>query len=80
MARSVIVTITATLYLLVYIVLHALDIRFGLILFLFSFSPAIMVWLVLSILSDHSVHMRELEDEEEWGYADRPGREGLGVF
>ncbi|MBC6490501.1 hypothetical protein ACFSQD_09260 [Flavihumibacter stibioxidans] len=80
MARSVIVTITATVYLLVYIVLHALDIRFGWILFLFSFSPAIMVWLVLSILSDHSVHMRELEDEEEWGYADRPGREGLGVF
>lgn len=80
MTKSVYVTIFASVYLLVYIILFALDANFSWILFLFSFSPLVMVWLTLSVLSDHSAQVQDLEEEEEWGYADRPGRQGLGVF
>lgn len=80
MTKSVYVALFATVYLLVYIVLFALDISFNWILLLFSLSPLVLVWLTLSVLSDHSVHVQDLEEEEEWGYADRPGRQGLGIF
>lgn len=80
MTKSVYVALFATVYLLVYIILFTLDISFNWILLLFSLSPLVLVWLTLSVLSDHSVQVQDLEEEEEWGYADRPGRRGLGIF
>lgn len=80
MAKSVIVAVLATVYLLVYIILFALQAGFTWILLLFSFSPVVMVWLTLGVLKDPSVKVKDLEEEEEWGYADRPGRAGLGLF
>lgn len=39
---------------------------------LFISGPAFVIWMVWQVLQDKSVPMRELHDEEEWGYQDRP--------
>ncbi|KIC90585.1 hypothetical protein [Flavihumibacter sp. ZG627] len=79
MNRSVIVAIIATLYLLVYIILYVLGAGSGLVTILFTLSPLVVLWLVFTVLKDDSVPVRELEDGEEWGYADRQ-KETLGLF
>lgn len=38
----------------------------------FSLSPFLVVWMVVSVLKDKSRPMPELEAGDEWGYADRP--------
>lgn len=79
MNRSVIVAIIATLYLLVYVIFYVLGAGSGLVTILFTLSPLVVLWLVLTVLKDDSVPVRELEDGEEWGYADRE-KETLGLF
>ncbi len=79
MNRSIIVAIIATLYLLVYVILYVLGAGSGLVTILFTFSPVVVFWLVFTVLKDDSVPVRELEDGEEWGYADRE-KETLGLF
>lgn len=34
--------------------------------------PAGIVWMVVHVLRDHSVAVRDLADDEQWGYQDRP--------
>jgi threonine/homoserine/homoserine lactone efflux protein len=34
--------------------------------------PFLIVWMVWDVLTDRRVACRELADDEEWGYADRP--------
>ncbi|MCG7857609.1 hypothetical protein MD537_11540 [Flavihumibacter sediminis] len=79
MNRSIIVAIIATLYLLVYVILYVLGAGSGLVTILFTLSPLVVLWLVFTVLKDDSVPVRELEDGEEWGYADRE-KETLGLF
>lgn len=79
MNRSVIVAIIATLYLLVYVILYVLGAGLALVTILFTLSPLVVLWLVFTVLKDDSVPVRELEDGEEWGYADRE-KETLGLF
>lgn len=38
----------------------------------FSLSPFLVIWMVVSVLKDKSHPMPELEAGDEWGYADRP--------
>lgn len=39
---------------------------------LFITGPVLVLWMVWKVLHDHSVPMRELEGEEQWGYQDKP--------
>jgi hypothetical protein len=39
---------------------------------MFVAGPFLMVWMVLHVLRDDSVEVRDLENDEEWGYQDRP--------
>lgn len=79
MNRSVFVAIIATVYLVGYVTLHALGAAIAPIVLLFTLSPLVVIWLALTVLKDDSVPVRELEEGEEWGYADR-SRESLGVI
>jgi hypothetical protein len=38
----------------------------------FSLSPFLVIWMVVSVLKDKSHPVPELEAGDEWGYADRP--------
>lgn len=71
MKSSSLAAALATAYLLIYTILHALGAGSGLILFLFSLSPVVVLWMMFNILTDTSRDYRELEEGEEWGYADR---------
>jgi hypothetical protein len=47
--------------------------------FLFAVSPFLLIWMVISVLRSDSYTGKELEDNDEWGYADK-GKEDLGIF
>lgn len=58
-----------TVYLIVYITLIALNLAPGLILFMFSISPILLIWMVYHVLSsdvkvDHTFEEKWYEDGE----------------
>ncbi len=61
-----------TLALLVNVLLGLFDGPGGLVLTMFLAGPFLMVWMVLHVLKDRSVPVRDLEEGEQWGYQDRP--------
>lgn len=40
---------------------------------LFIAGPVLVLWMVWQVLHDDSLPMRDLENNEQWGYQDRPG-------
>lgn len=39
---------------------------------MFSLSPFLVIWMVVSVLKDPSGNTPELANDEHWGYVDRP--------
>lgn len=39
---------------------------------LFIAGPVLVLWMVWQVLHDDSLPMRDLENNEQWGYQDRP--------
>lgn len=39
---------------------------------LFITGPVLVLWMVWQVLHDQSVPMRDLEEDEHWGYQDKP--------
>ncbi len=39
---------------------------------MFGLSPFLVIWMVIRVLKDTSHPVAELEEGDEWGYADRP--------
>ena len=69
--RPFIVTIVATVYLLVYVVMLQLNILPNFTAILFFLSPLLLAALAYSIIRYGTYAGPELEDEEHWGYQDR---------
>ena len=72
-------TIIVTSFLVVYQVLCVLGIASAITFTIFFISPLLIIWMVLSILKDKKTNVRELKEEEEWGYND-VDKDSLGVF
>jgi hypothetical protein len=34
--------------------------------------PFLIFWMVMDVLTDRTAPVRDLDDDEEWGYVDRP--------
>jgi hypothetical protein len=68
--NSVTAVIIASIYLIVYILLLQLNTFTIIAALLFFFSPALLVWLAITILKNDVYKGRELKDEEHWGYQD----------
>jgi hypothetical protein len=47
-----------------------LNIQVPLVFLLFSFSPIIVIWMVYKVLTADVGPIRELEENEYWGYQD----------
>lgn len=62
--------ILTTLYLVVYTLAGQLYSNLSLMLFMFSISPVILIWMVYTILKFGTYSGKELKDNEEWGYED----------
>lgn len=46
---------------------------------IFTLSPFMMIWLVITVLRDKKHRSRELKEGEEFGYGDR-NKDSLGMF
>ncbi len=68
-----------TALLLLYTILISLDAPLRFTGFLFFLSPFLMTWMVISVLRSKEGNVRELDAEEEWGYADK-NKEDLNTF
>lgn len=71
-----IVTLFATVYLLVYVVLLQFNLASDLTWILFFFSPVLLVSLAYSIIRYGTYSGKELNENQEWGYSDRPDKAG----
>jgi hypothetical protein len=69
--RPSILTIIATLYLLVYVVMLQLNILPNVTGTLFFLSPLLLLALSYSIIRYGTYDGQELNDDEHWGYQDR---------
>lgn len=66
-------------FLIVYVLLMSANVNSVITRFLFIFSPFLVIWMVISVLQSKTFTAKELEEEEEWGYADKR-KEDLGMF
>lgn len=74
-----IATILVTLYLLVYVILHQSGAELRVLAWMFVFSPALVIWMVYTILRYGIYGGAELAEQEEYGYQDKQ-KEDLGTF
>ncbi len=72
-------TILVTLYLLVYVILHQSGAELRVLAWMFVFSPALVIWMVYTILKYGIYSGPELAEQEEYGYQDKQ-KEDLGTF
>lgn len=79
MSKSIVITSLVTMYLVIYHVLFLYNASFRLLAAMFVLSPFLVGWMAYTILKDKNYKSRELEEGEEWGYADRD-RSSLGTF
>ena len=71
MLRNPIISTTlVTVYLLIYNALFFTGASLDVLVIMFLLSPFLVIWMALTILKDKKYKVRELEEGEEWGYAD----------
>ena len=46
---------------------------------MFILSPFLLIWMIISVLRSKNFTGKDLEEKEEWGYADKR-KEDLGMF
>lgn len=67
-------TIFATAYLLLYVMLLQWESSPNISLVMFFFSPIVVLALAYSIIRDGKYNGKELADKEHWGYQDEPDK------
>lgn len=65
-------TAFVTIYLVVYTVLLRLEVPVEVSLLMFSISPILIIWMVYTIIKFAPYNGRELNENEEYGYQDKP--------
>jgi hypothetical protein len=71
-------TSLVTAYLLIYNALFFTGASFNVLAAMFILSPFLVIWMAMTILMDKKYEVKELEEDEEWGYADKPRSEFSG--
>lgn len=75
-SKSSFAAIGATVYLLAYLVFLQSDLFADVSAILFALSPAMLVWLTITVIRYGTYKGKEL-GEDEWGYQDFPDKELL---
>jgi hypothetical protein len=70
MGKGVFSVWLVTVYLIGYSIIAFLEISVKLVFILFSLSPILVIWMVISVLKSKNVSPKALKDGEEWGYLD----------
>ena len=71
--------IIVSIYLLVISIYSGLGIASPLGGYLLAIGPVLLIWVVYNVIRHGKYEGRELDPDEEWGYADKK-KEELGVF
>lgn len=69
--KSSVAVVIATLYLLAYYMIFYFGQSFQPVLWMFMGAPFVLGWLAYTIIRHGKYNGRELEENEEWGYADK---------
>ena len=77
--HPILATIVVTTSLLLYHVFSILGFAVIFTTIIFFLSPLLMIWMVLNVLKEKNTNVRELKEDEEWGYCDRD-KDSLGMF
>jgi hypothetical protein len=65
-------TVIVTAYLVVYTFLFQAEAPLPVLAWMFVISPFLVIWMAYTILRYGGFTGRELHDNEEWGYDDKP--------
>lgn len=60
-----------TLYLVAYVILFNTGLSVTALSYLFLTSPAVLIWMVYTVLKDDSHYYPDLDSGKEWGYKDK---------
>jgi hypothetical protein len=66
-------------FLVVYVLLISTNTTASIGWMIFIASPFLLIWMVISVLRSKEFTGKDLEEDEEWGYADKR-KEDLGMF
>lgn len=66
-------------FLVVYVMVMATNASSSLGRIMFIASPFLVIWMAISVLRSKTFTGKDLEENEEWGYADKE-KEKLGMF
>ncbi|MBL7740776.1 MAG: hypothetical protein JNK14_16270 [Chitinophagaceae bacterium] len=69
----------ASVLLLLYVLLLTFNAPISITRLLFVLSPFLVIWMVISVLRSKTFTGKELDEGEEWGYADKK-KDELGMF
>ncbi len=69
--NPVFVSVLVTIYLVIYTVLFQFKTPFNILMAMFILSPFLVAWMAIVILKDKNYKSMELEEGQEWGYADK---------
>ena len=72
--NPIFVAVLVTIYLAIYTALFQFNTPFNILMGMFMLSPFLVIWMALVILKDKKYKSPELEEGQEWGYADRDKR------
>lgn len=66
-------------FLIIYVLLLSTNAPVLITRIMFIISPFLVIWMVISVLRSKTFTGKDLEEDEEWGYADKR-KEDLGMF
>lgn len=71
MKKSILITVFVTIYLVIASIIGQFGVSLKILLAMFSLWPIMVISMVIVVLKDSPVHIRELEENEHWGYLDK---------
>ncbi|WP_207492286.1 hypothetical protein [Aridibaculum aurantiacum] len=72
MKKDISAALFGTAYLLVYVILFHYNAPLPILGIMFLLSPFLVIWMAYTILKHGKYEGRELAENEEWGYQDKP--------
>ena len=79
MKRDIWVVVIVTIYLVIYTIFTVTGVDSRIIMLMYMCSPLLLLYMVYTVLKHGEPPQKELEENEEWGYADVEKKD-LGVF
>lgn len=71
LSKPAIATLLSSLYMLIYLVFFSMN-NFNVVFPMFLAAPVVLIWLAYTIIRFGKYNDKDLREDEEWGYSDKP--------